>query len=92
MGNEGKTPPPRPVRKARGLPEPSRAEVQAELESITAELAARYGGQVNEETVRRTVQATYERIAAQATVTQHLVPLTRNGVRNALEAGVKTAG
>jgi hypothetical protein len=78
------------VSKVRGLPEPTKSEVRAELESITAELAARYGGQLDEETVRRTVQATYERIAEQATVTLHLVPLTVNEARNALEARART--
>ena len=76
--------------RARGLPEPTNAEVRAGLESVTADLAARYGAQFDEETVRQTVQATYERIAEQATVTLHLVPLTVNEARNALEARART--
>jgi hypothetical protein len=67
-------------------PGPSKSALRKELASISRDLRTHYSEQLDAETVRRTVYETYRRIAEQATVTLHLIPLTRNEARKALDA------
>lgn len=61
--------------------------LDAELESVTAVLAARFAGRWTEDEVRAVVLRTHARLAAGARLTAHLIPLTANRAGAALEAG-----
>lgn len=67
-----------------GLPVPSADEVAHELDSLVDELGVTFGHRYDEATIRNVVEDTYRRLAENATVQQHLVPLTKNRARAAL--------
>ena len=56
-----------------------------ELDDITASLTARYEGRYTRDQIEAVVLSTYQGIAAGASITTHLIPLTVNRVRAALD-------
>lgn len=59
--------------------------VTDELGNVVAALASQFPGH-SEAEIRAVVEQTYQRLASQAKVTGHLIPLTHNRARAALDA------